>query len=70
MLDLDADALRGVHRRAAADRDEPVAAFLAVDGRRLADELDVGVRAHAVEDHAAVQRHAVEQAGTDDSLCR
>jgi hypothetical protein len=47
--DLDPDRLRGVDRGAAAKRDQPVAAGVAIGGRPLADELEVRVGADAVE---------------------
>ena len=55
MLDLDPDRLGRVDRGAAAERDETVAAGLAIGGRSFADELDVRVRAHAVEEHGVVE---------------
>jgi hypothetical protein len=45
----DADRLRGVHGRSAAEADEPVAAFLAIERGTAIDELDVGVRTDFVD---------------------
>ena len=55
MHDLDAYPLGGVHRAAAAQSHEPVAALLAVEGTRLPDELDVRVRPNPVENEGVFQ---------------
>ena len=45
----DADAFGGVHRAAAADRDQPVAALRAVFGRSLVDQRNAWVGSDLVE---------------------
>ena len=69
----DTDPLRGVHRAAAADGDEPVAALLAVFGSPFVDQLHAGIGADLVEhdrlDVALAQRfqRGVQQAGGLDA---
>ena len=68
----DADALGGVHRAAAADGDQAVAALLAVLGGTLVNERDPGIGTHLVEDdrlHVGasqrLERHVEEPCGLD-----
>ncbi len=69
---LDADGLRRVHRRAAAERDETVAALLLVERARPPDKLDVGIREDVGEDDRVGQdlERARSQPGCLDAPVR
>ena len=65
----DADRLGGIHRRAAAETDEPVAAFRRVDLSAAIHERDVGVRSNVTEDDRALElfERTVREAGRSDA---
>ena len=68
----DADRLRGVDRRAAAEADEPVAPRLGVHLRARVDERDVRIRSHLVEDDRVVEvlERALGEARRGDARVR
>ncbi len=72
MLRDHAHRLRDIHGRAAADGDEPVAVLGGIQGRRLVDELDVGVRPYVGEDDRVSEgvENAAGDAGREHALVR